>query len=161
VLRLDAPHLVIVDRDVSRAEALAARLNERFAGGRARASADLPAALLRATGLIHATPTGSASSPGLPLPPELLRPTMWVSDVVHVPLETALLTAARRLGCDTVDGGHMNVGQALRAFALFTGREPDAARMEAHFRRLVSPRAGPPTPQARVAHARHAPREKA
>jgi shikimate dehydrogenase len=62
---------------------------------------------------------------------------MWVSDIVHVPLETALLKAARRLGCETVDGGHMNVGQALRSFKLFTGREPDAARMDAHFRRLV------------------------
>jgi shikimate dehydrogenase len=32
----------------------------------------------------------------------------------------------------------MTVGQALRAFKLFTGQEPDAARMDAHFRRLVS-----------------------
>jgi shikimate dehydrogenase len=35
-----------------------------------------------------------------------------------------------------MDGGHMNVGQALGAFRLFTGREADAARMEAHFRSL-------------------------
>jgi len=26
----------------------------------------------------------------------------------------------------------------LRGFKLFTGREPDAARMDTHFRRLVS-----------------------
>jgi shikimate dehydrogenase len=43
----------------------------------------------------------------------------------------------RRAGCATMDGGHMNVGQALGAFRPFTGREPDAARMEAHFRRLA------------------------
>ena len=36
----------------------------------------------------------------------------------------------------------MNVGQALRSFKLFTGREPDAARMDAHFRRLVVLRRG-------------------
>jgi shikimate dehydrogenase len=137
VLRLGAGRLVVVDRDAPRATALAARLNAHFPGGRASASPDLPAALRRASGLIHATPTGTPGSPGLPLPPALLRSTIWVSDVVHVPLETALLKAARQLGCETVDGGHMNVGQALRAFALFTGREPDAARMEAHFRRLV------------------------
>jgi shikimate dehydrogenase len=138
VLRLGAGHLVIVDQDAPRATALAARLNEHFDGGRASASADLPGALSRASGLIHATPTGTPSAPGLPLAAELLRPAMWVSDIVHVPLETALLKAARRIGCDTVDGGHMNVGQAARSFKLFTSREPDTARMDAHFRQLVS-----------------------
>ena len=138
VLRLGATHLVIVDKDVPRAMALAARLNEHFDEGRASASADLRGALHRASGLIHATPTGTPNTPGLPLPAELLRHTMWVSDIVHVPLETALLKTAQRIGCETVDGGHMNVGQALRSFKLFTGREPDAARMDAHFRRLVS-----------------------
>jgi shikimate dehydrogenase len=138
VLRLGAAHLAIVDTDVPRAAALAARLNEHLDGGRASASPDLEAALHTASGLIHATPTGTPNTPGLPVPAELLRRSMWVSDVVHVPLETALLKAARRIGCETVDGGHMNVGQALRSFKLFTGREPDAARMDAHFRRLAS-----------------------
>jgi shikimate dehydrogenase len=137
VLRLGAARLTILDRDPLRAETLAARLSGRF-GDRAGASRDLRATLDDATGLIHATPTGMSGKPGLPMPVELLRPQMWVSDVVYVPLETALLQAARRLGCDTVDGGYMTVGQAAHAFQLFTGREPDAARMDAHFRRLVS-----------------------
>ena len=34
----------------------------------------------------------------------------------------------------------MAVGQAVGAFKLFTGLEPDAARMEAHFRRLIRQR---------------------
>jgi shikimate dehydrogenase len=138
VLRLGAARVVIVDKNAPKAEALAARLDGRFDTGRVSASPDLRAALVGASGLIHATPMGTSHMPGLPLPAELLRRTMWVSDVVHVPLDTALLTVARRLGCATVDGGHMNVGQAVRAFALFTGREPDAARMDAHFRRLAS-----------------------
>jgi shikimate dehydrogenase len=32
----------------------------------------------------------------------------------------------------------MNVGQAILGFKLFTGRDADAARMDAHFRRLVA-----------------------
>jgi hypothetical protein len=32
----------------------------------------------------------------------------------------------------------VNVGQAIRGFKLFTGRDADAARMDAHFRKLVS-----------------------
>ena len=138
VLRLGARQLLIFDRDAARAAALAKGLNERLEGGRASASADLRAALNGASGLIHATPTGMAQMPGMPLPEELLRRTMWVSDIVYVPLETPLLKAARSIGCETADGGYMNVGQAYRGFKLFTGHEPDAARMDAHFRRLVS-----------------------
>jgi len=138
VLRLGAARLVIVDQDAPRAAALAARLNAHLGGGRASASTDLRATLQGASGLIHATPTGMAALPGLPLHEDWLRPTMWVSEVVYVPLETALLKTARRVGCATVDGGHMNVGQAIGAFKLFTGLDADAARMDAHFRRLVA-----------------------
>ena len=69
----------------------------------------------------------------------LLRPDMWVSEVVYFPLDTALVKAARALGCHVSDGGGMAVGQAVGAFRLFTGVAPDAARMDAHFRRLVVP----------------------
>jgi shikimate dehydrogenase len=138
VLRLGAEELAIVDQEHARARTLASRLNQHLPGNRAAASEDLEKALEKATGLIHATPTGMLKIPGMPLPERLLRPTLWVSEVVYVPLETELLKAARRAGCATVDGGHMNVGQATRGFKLFTGLEADAARMEAHFRRLVA-----------------------
>ena len=138
VLRLGAARLVIVDKDTPRAEALAQRLNQHFGGRCAEAAADIAAAVDGATGLIHATPTGMAQSPGMPLPEDLLRPSMWVSEIVYVPLETPLLEAARRKGCATADGGHMTVGQAIDAFKLFTGLEADAGRMDAHFRHLVA-----------------------
>ncbi|MFZ2650899.1 MAG: shikimate dehydrogenase [Burkholderiaceae bacterium] len=138
VLRLGAAELVIFDQDSQRATALAQRLNQYLGGTRASASADLRAAMLGASGLIHATPTGMASLPGMPLPQEWLRRTMWVSEVVYVPLATPLLEAARRIGCETADGGHMNVGQAIGGFKLFTGLDADAQRMDAHFRKLVS-----------------------
>lgn len=137
VLRLGARELMIHDRDGPRAGALAERLNAHHEGARARVGTDLEADLVRASGLIHATPTGMLKHPGMPLPARCLRPGLWVSDVVYVPLETELLRAARRAGCETVDGGHMNVGQALRGFQLFTGKAADPARMEAHFRRLA------------------------
>jgi shikimate dehydrogenase len=137
VLRLGAARLLIVDREPARAAELAERLNQHLPGGRAQASADLAAALSRANGLIHATPTGMAKMPGMPLPADLLRPALWVAEIVYFPLDTELLKAARRAGCATVDGGHMNVGQAVRGFKLFTGEEADVARMDAHFRRLV------------------------
>jgi shikimate dehydrogenase len=137
VLRLGARQLVVVDQDASRARELSARLDAHFPG-RASAAADAAGALQGATGLIQATPVGMARHPGMPIPAELLQRSMWVSEIVYVPLQTQLLEAARRIGCRTVDGGHMNVGQAVRGFRLFTGLDADAARMETHFRSLVT-----------------------
>jgi shikimate dehydrogenase len=97
-------------------------------------------ALIGASGLIHATPTGMDKLPGMPLPIDLLRPELWVAEVVYFPLETALLKAARARGCATVDGGTMAVGQAIGAFELFTGLQADPARVETHFRRLIAQR---------------------
>ncbi len=93
-----------------------------------------------ATGLIHATPTGMLKLPGMPLPATLLRKDMWVSEVVYSPIETALLKAARAVGAPTVDGGGMAIGQAVGAFRLFTGLEPDPSRLDAHFRKLLAQR---------------------
>ena len=74
-----------------------------------------------------------AAHPGLPLPEELLRPELWVAEVVYRPLETELLKRARELGCRTLDGGGMAVMQAAGAFELFTGVAPDRERMLRHF----------------------------
>jgi shikimate dehydrogenase len=137
LLRMGAQQLVIVDAEPPRATALAEALNQHYGGRRAGATADLAAALADASGLVHATPTGMDKLPGLPLPAELLRPQLWVSEIVYFPLETALLKAARARGCRVADGGGMAVGQAVGAFELFTGHRADAARMDAHFRRLV------------------------
>jgi shikimate dehydrogenase len=139
-LRMGVPSLVIVDSDGQRAGALAEALNTRYPGRRASFTADTAAALQGATGLIHATPTGMDKLPGLPLDAKLLRQDLWVSEIVYFPLETELLQAARALGCRISDGGGMAVGQAVGAFSLFTGRSPDPARMDAHFRLLVAQR---------------------
>lgn len=139
VLKLGAARLTIVDTDAPRAEQLAAKLNALH-GDRARATRDVAGALRDATGLVHATPTGMDKLPGLPLPEALLRPALWVSEVVYFPIETPLLRAARARGCATVDGGTMAVGQAIGAFELFTGRAPDAQRMEAHLRAMLAAR---------------------
>ena len=141
-LRLGVQHLVIVDLDAARTGALADKLNQQHGTGRVSASADIASALDGATGLIHATPTGMDKLPGLPLPAALLRPSLWVSEVVYFPLETALLKAARAAGCPTADGGGMAVGQAVDAFRLFTGRDADPVRVDAHFRSMVAARRG-------------------
>jgi quinate/shikimate dehydrogenase (NAD+) len=140
MLTLGTRRLTVVDVDVQRAAELAGALHDRFGAARATAGnlATLPVALEGADGLVHATPTGMAAHPGLPLPAELLRPDLWVADIVYRPLETELVRTARGLGCRVLDGGGMAVFQAVDAFRLFTGLEPDADRMLAHFTSLVA-----------------------
>lgn len=137
LLRLGALRVLIFDTESARAVALASRLEEICGSGRVSPATDLSQAIASAQGLVHATPTGMAHSPGLPLAAALLKPSLWVSEIVYFPLETELLRAARAAGCATLDGGSMAVGQALGAFRLFTGRNADAARVERHFRQLV------------------------
>lgn len=137
-LGLGVRELAICDVDPSRSAALASNLAAHFPGSKVVSTTEVEAGIRRATGIIHATPTGMAASPGMPFEASLLRKDLWLSEVVYVPLETELLKAAKRAGCSVMDGGHMNVGQAVRGFGLFTGLEADPVRMNAHFRRLVS-----------------------
>ena len=137
-LTLGIGHLTIFDIEPRRAEQLAANLASRFGQDRVAAGTDLPAAMAQADGLIHATPTGMVKHPGLPLPAALLRPQLWVAEIVYFPLETELLRTARQLGCRTLNGGGMAVFQAVEAFRLFTGITPDSERMSKHFASMGS-----------------------
>ena len=128
-LKLGVRRLSIFDLDPARARALAAKLG-------AEATSDLASAMATADGLVHCTPTGMAKMPGLPLEARLIEPRHWVAEIVYFPLETELLRVARAKGCRTVDGSGMAVYQAVGAFRLFTGIEPDAERMIRTFKSM-------------------------
>ncbi|MFJ1805883.1 MULTISPECIES: shikimate dehydrogenase [unclassified Streptomyces] len=138
-LTLGAGQVTVVDALSERAADLARSLNRHFGPGRAAAAAPdrLAHLLARADGVVHATPTGMAAHPGLPFPAELIRPDLWVAEVVYRPLETELLRTARGVGCATLDGGGMAVFQAVDAFRLFTGHEPDSVAMLADFAEMA------------------------
>ncbi|KQY11515.1 shikimate dehydrogenase [Rhizobium sp. Root482] len=137
ILMLGADAMTIFDPDGGRAAVLVAAMKKRFPSARISAGSDLAAAMADASGLIHATPTGMANYPGLPLDADLLNARQWVAEIVYFPLETELLAEARRRGCRVVDGGGMAVFQAVGAFGLFTGCEADAGRMMRHFMALT------------------------
>ena len=138
-LMLGVKELTIFDIDPKRAESVAQNLSKHFGAGRAKAGSDLPGAVAKADGLINATPIGMDAHPGMPLPAELLRPDLWVAEIIYFPLETELLRRARALGARTIDGGGMAVFQAVAAFRHFTGLEPDSDRMLAHFAEMRAP----------------------
>ncbi|MFV2196740.1 shikimate dehydrogenase [Nocardiopsis sp. LOL_012] len=131
--------VTVVDVRAEQAEELAERLGAHFpkAVCRGRGTGELPDLLSRADGMVNATPIGMAHHPGSPVPGDLLCPSMWVADVVYRPLDTELLGLAASRGCVTVSGGEMAVFQAIHAFGLFTGLEPDSGRVLAHFHSLL------------------------
>jgi shikimate dehydrogenase len=137
-LRLGVGLVFVHDLDSERARRLVGHLEPRFLQARIAAVADPRDVIHRVDGLIHATPVGMESHPGMAISPDLLREDLWVADLVYFPLETALLRAARAKGCQTLDGGGMAVFQAAEAFRLFTGLDPDRERMLKQFREAVA-----------------------
>jgi shikimate dehydrogenase len=133
-----AEHVAVLDTDADRAHACVVRLAKRFGDGRVDAVQDLREALEQSQGLVNATPVGMRGHPGLPVPADVVRPDLWVSDVVYFPLETELIALARERGCRVLPGGAMAVQQAVGAFGYFTGRTADAARMTRHFEELTA-----------------------
>jgi len=73
--------------------------------------------------IVNATPLGTKGSNSSPLPLDraLLNQGQIVYDMVYNPLDTPLLLAAKRAGAATIPGIEMLIGQAEKAFRLWTG----------------------------------------
>jgi len=141
LLNRGAGRVSVYDVRLEQARQMCAQLSALFGPDRIVATASAPEDLSGCDGLVNCTPIGMARFPGSPLPLRLLRPSMWVAEIVYFPLETELLRAARALGCRTIDGGGMAVFQAAEAFRLFTGKQPDSERMLQAFRDRLERRA--------------------
>jgi shikimate dehydrogenase len=139
MLTMGAKHLTIVDLDAYKAAQLASLLHGEFGTDRVSSAptGDLSRVLAGAQGVINATPIGMAHRPGSPVHPEDLRPDLWVADIVYRPTETELLRTARAVGARTLDGGGMNLFQAVQAFEYFTGVAVDVDAMQADSTELL------------------------
>jgi len=133
VLSLGVERLDLADVDLSRAAALADRLNQHFGAQRVYPYAISEISTDGVDGIINATPMGMAAYPGMALPAALIKPQHWVADIVYFPIETELLATARRIGCATLDGSGMVIAQAALAFEIIVGQSADQARMRASF----------------------------
>jgi len=125
--------LIVHDQDKARATALAADVIAHFGAGRCRLAERLTEEIAAADGVANATPIGMTGFPGNPVPGEALRSSHWVADVIYSPMQTELIKAAAKKGARTLTGGGMCVYQAIDAFRLFTGIDPDVARMHRTF----------------------------
>jgi len=118
-------HLVILNRQLKKAEELSSRLSTTFekeVKALQLAAENLAQVLDGADILVNATSVGM--SPDInetPLPSNLLKPGLIVVDIVYNPIKTRLLREAEEAGTETVSGVDMFVWQGVLAFEIWTG----------------------------------------
>jgi shikimate dehydrogenase len=95
---------------------------------------EVPALLAEADVLINNTSLGMAGKPPMEIDLSPLKKSAIVYDVVYVPLETALLKAAKARGHGTVDGLSMLLYQAVNGFSHWFGVIP---KVTAEQRRIL------------------------
>jgi len=118
-------HLIILNRRLERAEVLASWLLTIFnteVEALELVEENLARALDGVDILVNATSVGM--SPNInetPLPSNLLRRGLIVSDIVYNPIKTRLLREAEEAGAETVSGVDMFVWQGALSFERWTG----------------------------------------
>ncbi|WP_213773620.1 shikimate dehydrogenase [Bradyrhizobium sp. dw_78] len=111
----------VVNRTIDRARALADQFGSHVHPVAWDGIVDL---LPRAGLLVNTTSLGMHGQPALEVDPGLLPSHAVVADLVYVPLQTPLLSAARARGLKTADGLGMLLHQAVRGFELWFGQRP-------------------------------------
>lgn len=99
-----AREIRLSDIDAGRAETLAALVNKAFPHCRVTVGEPDPSGMDMA---INATPSGLKPTDPLPLDVGRLTPDMTVVDIIMEPAETALLRAAKEIGCRIQPGRPM------------------------------------------------------
>ena len=112
----------LANRTLERARALA----DQFGANVDPVSWDVAGNLLPRAGLlVNTTSLGMHGQPPLEVDVGLLPPHAVVADLVYVPLQTPLLSAARARGLRSADGLGMLLHQAVRGFELWFGQRPE------------------------------------
>jgi shikimate dehydrogenase len=126
-----AERIHVANRSFERAEALRHKFGERVAPHRWEEAVAL---LADANLLVNTTSLGMAGQPPLIIDVGRLPTRTVVADIVYVPLETALLKAARARGKRCADGLGMLLHQAVGGFERWFGVRPQVTE---GLRRLV------------------------
>jgi len=120
-LRAEGAHVTVAARSAAAAADVAAQSGADVATWPPAGTWDL---------VVNTTPVGSVVSPGLIADPGVTRAAL-AYDVVYEPPLTPFLEAYREAGADILGGLEMLVGQAERAFEIWTGQRPPAGLFEA------------------------------
>lgn len=121
LLQEGATEIRLVNRDLARAKILATEFGSAI---KAYAWDERHALLEGAALLVNTTSLGMVGQPALELDLARLPAAALVSDVIYIPLETALLKAAKARGHETVNGLGMLLHQGPLAWKHWFGFEP-------------------------------------
>ena len=135
ILAENGAHLVILNRRLERAEALARRVSQ-LVKNEVKAlelkEENLALVLEKADVLVNTTSVGMIpESNETPVPAGLLKPGLVVFDIVYNPLPTRLLREAEVAGAGTISGIEMLVWQGALAFEKWTGEKAPVDLMRA------------------------------
>ena len=88
-------------------------------------------AVRKAALVVNTTPLGMAPQTQAmpPVPWQAVHERTFFYDLIYTPARTQFLQRAEALGCPTLNGEAMLVGQGAAAFRLWTGQEADFAVM--------------------------------
>ena len=132
--------VLIVNRTEERASILARELGEKIPATSFLSSGlylgETKDFLAKADILINSSSAGMNGENNLDLPLDLLPPYAIVADIVYKPLETTLLSDARKLGLKTEDGLGMLACQGAMGFELWTGQAPPTGLMKQSIRKF-------------------------
>jgi shikimate dehydrogenase len=142
LIETGAAEIRVTNRTVARAERMAMDLADSPGRISVHPWEDREAALAGAGLLVNTTSLGMSGEPPLDIDLDQLPPAAVVVDIVYVPLETALLAAARRRGHRVVDGLGMLLHQGRPGFEAWFGTSVRVTRelRAAVLTTLVGPR---------------------
>lgn len=133
--RLPARSLHILNRTPAKAVALAERLAAGSSAGAvvgcafALSSPEAESVFRDADIIVNATSAGLKQDDAPAIPPAAMHSGQTVCDIVPVARETATVRAARSAGAVAIGGLGMLLRQAVLAFRIWTGLEPDVEAM--------------------------------
>jgi shikimate dehydrogenase len=114
--------IVVVNRTLERAAGIAEEFGDSVEPAAWNA---LPRALRDADLVVNTSSLGMVGQPPLEIDLAPLSPKATVADIVYIPLETPLLTAARARGLRAVEGLGMLLHQAAPGFERWFGVRPE------------------------------------
>lgn len=126
---LGLEELRLVERDLPKAEALAAALKTEDRTLDITVTADPAEAAAGASGVINCTPVGMIGYDGTPLPGALMAGASWAFDAVYTPVDTQFLKDAKARGLTIISGYELFFYQGLHAWEIFSARPIDEAAL--------------------------------
>lgn len=126
---LGAPELRLIDRDASKASALAADLGQAFPSLVVTTGTSATKAAFEVTGVVNCTPVGMTGHDGTPLPAEAMAGAEWAFEAVYTPVNTRFLTDAEQRGLQVISGYELFLHQGAHAWRHFSGNDTDLGRL--------------------------------